>query len=460
MRDGGALIPPHTTQRYAQRVSNASATTNTTACSSIDDCSANGECVAGVCVCDAAFTGKSCAVFNLLPLRPSEGEGYRRYELGGSRVSSWCGAVLLGDDGKYHMWSSEMSNGAGIKAWNTNSQIVHAVADNPERPWDFKRQGVVFEAWSHEPSVVRAPTGEYVMYFSSTVGHGPDENAFPCTGVLCPGKNGTSDASCPADEACTLPKSAWGMKTKMSYAPTPYGPWSSPLVVPVPGSVHQDQNLACIIEQDGSAVCLGRVYLGRVVAKHWKDASTYATTPVEQLPSPPPSPSALVTAGSLHRPVDALRAMSNGEDPFLWKSRGVLHVVMHAAGVPPWGQPWGFHAWSHDRGATWRLPGLQPTGAPFDAYGPRVEIEGQPPRVLSRRERPYVVLGPAGIPVALSTAVTEGPCVMKPTNLPPPRAFAPDCPDDYCYTLVQPFVRQPDGAADTEHASGAGGVDG
>jgi hypothetical protein len=56
--------------------------------------------------------------------------------------------------------------------------------------------------------------------------------------------------------------------------------------------------------------------------------------------------------------------------------------------------------------------------------------------------------------------VTEGPCVMKPTNLPPPRAFAPDCPDDYCYTLVQPFVRQPDGAADTEHASGAGGDDG
>ena len=113
-------MPPRTTQR----VSNTLATTNTTACSSIDDCSANGECVAGVCICDAAFTGASCAVFNLLPLRPSNGEGYRRYELGGSRVSSWCGAVLRGDDGKYHMWSSEMSNGAGIKAWNTNSQIV------------------------------------------------------------------------------------------------------------------------------------------------------------------------------------------------------------------------------------------------------------------------------------------------------------------------------------------------
>ena len=40
----------------------------------------------------------------------------------------------LADDGKYHMWAAEMTEGVGIKAWITNSQVVHAVAAHPVRP--------------------------------------------------------------------------------------------------------------------------------------------------------------------------------------------------------------------------------------------------------------------------------------------------------------------------------------
>jgi hypothetical protein len=39
-------------------------------------------------------------------------------------VSSWGGSVLLADDGKYHMWAAEMTEGVGIKAWITNSQVL------------------------------------------------------------------------------------------------------------------------------------------------------------------------------------------------------------------------------------------------------------------------------------------------------------------------------------------------
>lgn len=417
----GALIPPQS----ANAMVNGS-------CSSIDDCSANGECIGGACVCDAAFTGEGCSVFNFRKLRPAqEGEGYRHYESNGSRVSSWCGAVLLGDDGKYHMWSSEMVQGAGIKSWMTNSQIIHAVADDPRRPWHFKRKAVVFPVWSHEPSVVRAPTGEYVMYFSTTVGHPPGKDEIPCSGALCPGRNGTSDISCPADNTCALPKSAWSMHTRMSYASTPYGPWSPPQTLP--SSAHHDTNLACFIEEDGSAVCLGRPSLGRFAAKDWKNLSTYTA-----IPEPPRS-----THASGRNALSALRGPGgcDSEDPFLWKDRrrGVLHVVVHAAGFPPWAQPWGFHAWSHDSGTTWRSFASNR----HMAYGPAVQIEGQPPRVLSRRERPVVILDRTGIPVALSTAVNEGvPCAMRPTGLPPPNPnYAPDCPDDYSYTLVQPLVQ-------------------
>merc|ERR1740117_191221 len=84
----------------------------------------------------------------------------------GLQVSSWGGSVLRHDDGSWHMWAAEMAGGTGIKSWITNSQVVHAVADSPLGPWT--RRDTVFPVFAHEPTVARAPTGEYVMYFTGT----------------------------------------------------------------------------------------------------------------------------------------------------------------------------------------------------------------------------------------------------------------------------------------------------
>eukprot|EP01043_Picozoa_sp_COSAG02_P046088 COSAG02_NODE_4280_length_5552_cov_6.509628_8_plen_63_part_00 len=49
-----------------------------------------------------------------------------------------------------------MTNGVGIKAWITNSQVVHAVADSPTAPFQFTRKEIVAPVFAHEPTVSRA----------------------------------------------------------------------------------------------------------------------------------------------------------------------------------------------------------------------------------------------------------------------------------------------------------------
>ena len=53
--------------------------------------------------------------------------------------------------------AAEMTDGVGIKAWITNSQVVHAVADSPATaPYRFMRKQVVAPVFAHEPTVSRA----------------------------------------------------------------------------------------------------------------------------------------------------------------------------------------------------------------------------------------------------------------------------------------------------------------
>lgn len=126
------------------------------------------------------------------------------------------------------------------------------------------------------------------------------------------------------------------------------------------------------------------------------------------------------------------------------------------------------------------------SGTGGKVYGNVVEVIGQNTKILSRRERPHVVLGADNQPVALTTGastwkprllegklsnlfparvhhdagVTEAwPCTTRRTpDRPPCQGFNPFagknpvncgvgsnntilwCPIDYCYTLLQPFA--------------------
>ena len=50
----------------------------------------------------------------------------------------WCGSVIKGDDGKYHMFASRWPKPPGFGPyWLTNSEIVHAISDKPAGPYKF-----------------------------------------------------------------------------------------------------------------------------------------------------------------------------------------------------------------------------------------------------------------------------------------------------------------------------------
>ncbi|MCG6187588.1 glycoside hydrolase family protein [Maribellus maritimus] len=51
----------------------------------------------------------------------------------------WGGSVIKSDDGKYYMFASRWPKKLSMSAWVTNSEIVLAVADNPEGPYKFQQ---------------------------------------------------------------------------------------------------------------------------------------------------------------------------------------------------------------------------------------------------------------------------------------------------------------------------------
>ena len=132
-------------------------------CRGAEDCSLNGMCGKdGTCACRPAWGGERCQTLQLLPTQRSS--GYRG-EDGGNHTSSWGGSVLPASDGRWHMWSAEMTDHCGIGAWSQNSRIIHATSDSAGGK--YVRQNVTFPVFSHEPVVVPGPGGEFIMFFTA-----------------------------------------------------------------------------------------------------------------------------------------------------------------------------------------------------------------------------------------------------------------------------------------------------
>ena len=75
----------------------------------------------------------------------------------------WCGSMVKGDDGLYHLFYSRWPRKLGHAAWVTHSEVAHAVAPSPFGP--YKHADVTLpprgkEFWdglcTHNPTVIRA----------------------------------------------------------------------------------------------------------------------------------------------------------------------------------------------------------------------------------------------------------------------------------------------------------------
>ena len=150
------------------------------------------------------------------------------------------------------MWASEMTHHCGINAWSKNSQIIHATTTSLLTS-PFVRDSVVVPVFSHEPDVIRAPSGEFVMFYTagnlSTPPGGPICTV--CTDGATPSPR--SQPNCGPDESYATNKSGRAFPTFMRWAAKPTGPWSAPVVLfngtagePRKGT-YGDTNLAGVI---------------------------------------------------------------------------------------------------------------------------------------------------------------------------------------------------------------------
>jgi len=295
--------------------------------------------------------------------------------------------VVRGDDGSHHMWAAEMTNNTGILVWMSNSRIRHAVSrTGPYGP--YEPQDIAFGLWGHEPTVARAPTGEYVLFWTAHFG-----SEVPCSRVPCgDGDNGNSvmdGKNCSDIHDCVYNPA---LNSYMSHASDPAGPWSTPVLVPKGSFGSGDTNLAPIIREDGSLLGLGRPgWVWR--ATHWRDLSTYT--------------------------VQQLDKTVLGEDPFLYidaYNTSVLHALSHAGHYDASGG----HVWSIDGGQSWQSHNNT------QAYSSLIMYTDGSQQSLSRRERPHLVFDEQGVPLALTNGVTDGwPCTYR------------VCPRDYCHTALQ-----------------------
>lgn len=88
----------------------------------------------------------------------------------------WCGAMVRGKDGKYHLFYSRWPRQTGHESWISHSQIAYAVADSPEGPYrDVNVPLPVYNdtAWdgamAHNPDVITVG-GKYYLYYIGTRG--------------------------------------------------------------------------------------------------------------------------------------------------------------------------------------------------------------------------------------------------------------------------------------------------
>ncbi len=168
---------------------------------------------------------------------------------GGFRMDNywiWCGSVIRGEDGKYHMFASRVPKDLDFTFhWLTNSEIVRAVSDTPEGPYTFAE--VVLppkdgDHWdgrmTHNPTIHRYKDIYLLFYIGTTFS----------------GSTQTRD-----------PQSVWvearsNQRIGMATSSSIFGPWTrrDPILLPRYGKwdAFMTTNPAPWVEEDGSVLLI------------------------------------------------------------------------------------------------------------------------------------------------------------------------------------------------------------
>ena len=365
-------------------------------CATDDDCSLNGVCGKdGACVCDKPWGDVDCSKLQFLPAPISSCGDACAYHAMDPRNTSWGGSVIRGgDDGRYYMAAAEMHGGCGLNTWQTNSQVAIAVSDDgPLGP--YTKQQVAVQPWAHNPQIVRAATGEYLIF---SLGNGTAHGRMKrCGGGTT--RAGAQQPPAPPmrDFLATHTSASAGTATVANksvgfvihYATSLAGPWKAHTAT-IPNFRGQDNmgnwNPAPVVLPDGTI---------RVMVH--TDPAPWAGEVIVEARNGWRGPYERITG-------DVMSYCTRcQEDPFMWRDpRGRWHALLHKMFDPPGRSPipspgWsGGHIYSRD-GLTWSHVQR--------CYSTNVTLEGGGLLVTKRRERPKLIFNEAGVPTHLTNGV-------------------------------------------------------
>ena len=343
-----------------------------TACLTEDDCSLAGACVQGRCICRAPFTGPTCT---LLATARSPVPGLGGYL--NQSAWSWGGSPIRGrDDGMFHLFASQLTNGCGLLHYQTNSEVVHLVSRAAAGPYTFRDVALARRGPGHwDSGTVHGPTirydpsrREYVLFYMSTNFSGPSPVCF-------------GNRSYPPIMV------SHSRRIGVAWSKSLDGPWQradAPILTPSEEAGAWDaadvSNPAPAIADDGSVLLAYRAGGDHVAVG---GGIGIAGAPSYRGPYTRLNHSMLFAA----------------EDAVMWRepaeAGGHLHMLVHAfQGVDGRADDnVGGHAWSRD-GVLWQYT-MEP------AYTLRVDWTNGTSTDLYRRERPQLLFGQAGKPTHL-----------------------------------------------------------
>lgn len=308
---------------------------------------------------------------------------------------SWGGSVIetpQDPNYRYHMYAAAFVEGCGLYAWESNSEVIHAVSNDPLGPFTYLSQAL--PVYHHNPQALTAPDGTVLVF---AIGMDPQGRLANCTAD-------DNDA-----RAAPQPLQHGAETVELWHAPTPYGPFQ-PLLNPAGGfngyNLFNGTNPSPAWDPSGN----GTLY----VASHSGENMTISV------------------AASWQGPYSAPRAIFplhdgdgyQAEDPFLWFDAGAQRwrMLTHQYNTSDTKDQFRLGGFAQSATADIFSPwAVQPNEQP--AYTAVVNYTDGSSAVLSRRERPKL----------LFNATTGAPAVL----------YNGVCPPDSrnnCFTLAVPVA--------------------
>ncbi|WP_164821603.1 glycoside hydrolase family protein [Paenibacillus koleovorans] len=226
----------------------------------------------------------------------------------------WCGSVIKGEDGRYHMFASRWSKETPFwPYWVTNSEVVRAVSETPEGPFRFEEVVLPVRGeqhWdgmmTHNPTIHRHGDTYLLFYTGTTYSGGrPDSSSRDYWG-----NEKTAEAR-------------RNQRVGLATAKSIHGPWTrrdEPVLHPRPGywdGLMTTNPAACVLPDGGVLLVYkstghqkDRLRLGIAKAAHFEG-------PYERL-----------RAESIFQFPEHGEHGEHVEDPYIWYRDGRYELIM------------------------------------------------------------------------------------------------------------------------------------